>query len=362
VMDPICVFPTVSKEFPVIYHNPFTGKRHQLRPYQFMSLIDLPSVNAQLPGTGVCAVSRALWAAQEDRMIIRYAMEKMSENPGAGIGIVNTSTTALQTALSDAKAQREARGVVYYKGIIFLPVRDPSGSTKLEFLSFSGLPDNFDRSEVYNILKEIVATSFGLDVLELGTIPGRLGTATQAKVAAQKGRTRTIGAIMQGVERQFRYKLLPESLTFSIKKHDANEEQQRAEIDQVYFENATRLAVIQTPETVMQYLAYKGAVPSEPPFINVDLTPRETVQDTQSEVIEQGPEGSTGVGAIKMQEPRVRIDRVGKMKYLDLPIRLKQFKPSFAPVSTEITTKDVDRAVKRFDVLFPDLAGMLEAK
>jgi hypothetical protein len=124
VMDPASIFPTTSTEFPLIYRNTYTGKRYQLRAYQYMSLTDLPSVDDKHPGMGVCAVSRAVWAAQEERMIIRYAMEKMSENPGAGIGIINASTTALQTALNSAEAQREARGVVYYKGVIFLPVLD----------------------------------------------------------------------------------------------------------------------------------------------------------------------------------------------------------------------------------------------
>jgi len=231
VMDPANTFFTTSVEFPMIYRNSYTGQRHQLRPYQFMTLIDHPSVDDNYPHMGICACSRAIWAAQEDRMIIRYAMEKMSENPGSGIALANVNTTLLETALNSAKAQREARGVVYYKGVIFLPVLDPSGSTRLEFLSFADLPDGFSRSEMYNILKEITATAFGLDILELGSIPGRLGTATQAKVAAAKGRTKTMGAIMQGVERAFQYKLLPESVTFQIKKHDQDEELQRAQID-----------------------------------------------------------------------------------------------------------------------------------
>jgi hypothetical protein len=161
VMDPANTFFTTSVEFPLIYRNTYTGQRHQLRPYQYMTLIDLPSIDDKYPHLGLCAVSRAIWAAQEDRMIIRYTMEKMSENPGAGIALANVNTTLLETALNSAKAQREARGVVYYKGVIFLPVLDPSGSTRLEFLSFAGLPDNFSRSEMYNILKEITATPQG---------------------------------------------------------------------------------------------------------------------------------------------------------------------------------------------------------
>ena len=380
VMDPASVFPTVSKEFPLIYRNSYTGKRYQLRAYQYMSLTDLPSVDDRHPGMGICAVSRAVWAAQEERMIIRYSMEKMSENPGAGIGIINASTTALQTALNSANAQREARGMVYYKGVIFLPVLDPSGATKMEFLSFSGLPDGFDRTEVYNMIKEVVATSFGLDILELGSIPGRLGTATQAKVAAQKGRTKSIGAIMQGVERAFRYKLLPESISFNIKKHDQDEEYQRAEIDEMYVNNAVRIAQFAPdPRIAMQYLADKGAVPNEPPYIMVDLTGIEEVQDvatpqnesltaeaqpdvTGSEAIAEGPEGAAEEDIVKRYEPRVRIDREGKVKWLTIPNSSKYTSRrsiTKGGAKLRLYEEDEANALSTFERRFPQYAELL---
>lgn len=366
VMDPAHTFFTTSVEFPMIYRNSYTGERHQLRPYQYMTLIDLPTIDDRYPHLGLCAVSRAVWAAQEDRMIIRYMMEKMSENPGAGIALANVNTTLLETALNSAKAQREARGVVYYKGVIFLPVLDPSGSTRLEFLSFADLPDGFSRSEMYNILKEIVATAFGLDILELGSIPGRLGTATQAKVAAAKGRTKTMGAIMQGVERAFQYKLLPESVTFQIKKHDQDEELQRAQIDQIYFENAIRYSQFADPAVAKQYLVDKGAVPNEFPYRLVDLTPgEETVTDTGTDApgeqeetegrdrtgapvntapaVEEGPAGNTADTRLiksRSYDPRVRIKRNGEMTYLELPFISRQ---DHFRLPTSLRTKYLNR-------------------
>jgi len=340
VMDPTCIFPTTSREFPIIYRNKFTGMRHRLRPHQFMSIVDQPSVDDHYPLTGVCAVSRAVWAAQEDRMIIRYAMERMSENPGAGIGVINASVTALQSALKAAKAEREARGVVYYKGVIFLPVLNPTGTTKMEFLSFANLPEGFDRGMIYQELKERVATAFGLDVLELGSISGRQGTATQAKVMAQKGRVRTIGAIMQAIERSFRYKLLPPSIKFNIKKRDQDEEMLRAEIDQIYFENAIRYAQFTDPIVAQQYLVDKGAVPNESPYIDVDQTPLQITADTDApervegsrerpEEIIQGPVGTSDDGTLKRlkrEGPRVRVDRDGAMTYLEPTYRMAQMR------------------------------------
>jgi hypothetical protein len=383
VCDPVNIFPTTSLEFPVSYHNPYTGRRYALRPYNFMSLVDMPTADDRFPGHGVSAISRAVWAAQEDRMVQRYVMEEISENPGAGIGIINASTTALQTALKDAEQQRQARGVVYYKGVIFLPVLDPSGGTKLEFLSFANLPDGFNRSEVYNIIKEIVATAFGLDILEFGSISGRLGTATQAKVAAQKSRTKSIGAIMQGIERQFKYKLLPESITFSIKKRDMEEERARADIDEIYFNNAVRYAQFAPPEIANQYLIEKGAVPSEPPFIMPELQARTELIDTEPaepenvtgeespsgqspEAVAEGPEGAAEEDIVKRwyERSRIRIDRNGKVTNLEMPYYTllaakRRRRRSPLPGST-IDESDATRAYRRLARRLPDYASLLE--
>jgi hypothetical protein len=380
VMDPVNIFPTTSLEFPIVYHNSYTGRRYRLRPYNYMSLIDMPSTDDRFPGHGVSAITRAVWAAQEDRMIGRYSMEKMSENPGAGIGIINASTTALQTALKDAEQQRQARGVVYYKGVIFLPVLDPSGSTKMEFLSFANLPEGFDRTEVYQIAKEIVATAFGLDILEFGSISGRLGTATQAKVAAQKSRTKSIGAIMQGIERQFKYKVLPESITFSIKKRDMDEERARAEIDQIYFENAIRYAQFAPPEIANAYLIEKGAVPPEPPFIDPTLEARTELIDTEPseptvteaeespsgqtpEAVAEGPEGAAERDIVKRwyDQSRIRIDRDGKITNLEHPFYT--LKRTMRPLpSLSVDEDDRLRAYRRLARQLPEYASLLERR
>lgn len=356
VMDPVNCYPTTSHEFPLEYRNSYTGKIHKLRQYQYMSLVDLPGVDDKYPKMGSCAVSRAVWMAQEDRMISRYSMEAMSENPGAGIMVGNVAPNLFRTAIESAKAEREARGVVYYKGVIFLPVLNPSGTITLQFIPFAHLPEGFERQGVYSICKEVVATAFGLDALEFGSIPGRLGTALQSEVAAEKSRGRAIGSIMQGVERNFRYKMLPEGLNFSIAKQDLQEKGQQATIDGQYFKNAVDYASIGVlPEVVVQYLAYKGAIPNQYPFVTDDLTPRQTYEDVAAivpfesgegkpnmapEATAPGPEGSQidqqaeNINKRWQSEgPRVRFDREGNQVWMEplyVKTRLPQLEKALA--------------------------------
>jgi len=308
VMDPCRCLPSADPEFPLVYHNPYTSQKHRLRPHQFMHILDMPSVDDSIPNYGVCAVSRAVWAAQEDRMVTRYGFEALSENPGTGMVLANVNQNLLETALQSAKAERDARGVVYYKGLIFLPILDPSGNVKLEYLTFSHLPENFNRTEDYSRIKELVASAFGMDVLELGSIPGHnLGTAQQASIAASKARGKGIGALIQGVEREFRHKFLPQDVQLRIKKHDVDELAERAELDSVYFANAVSMlsAGGWNPIMANQYLADLGAIQPEFPYMSADLTPSEELEDTEATEKRLARDG-----------PPVSIDREGRIKWL----------------------------------------------
>jgi hypothetical protein len=310
VMDPTRCVPTSDPEFPLIFYNSWTGRKHYLRHYQFMHILDMPNVDDRIPGQGLCATSRAVYAAQEDRMTTRYGFEAISENPGTGMILANVNQSLLESALASADGQRASRGVVYYKGVIFLPVLDPSGNTKLEYLTFSHLPEGFNRTEDYSRIKEVVASAFGMDVLELGSIPGHnLGSGQQAVVAAAKARGKGIGALIQSVEREFRHNFLPPDVQLRIKKHDIDEQADRAELDGMYFEHATSMVQAGAWDAVLanQYLADKGAIRPEFPFMMADLTPSEELDDTEATESAMGPaQAQKGINA-----QLVRVDREG---------------------------------------------------
>jgi hypothetical protein len=278
-----------------------------------------------------------MWAAQEDKMITRYAMEKMSENPGAGLVTANVNAKLLETALKSAKAARDARGVVYYKGLIFLPILDPSGRFSLEFLSFSGLPDGFDRGQVHNILKETVAAAFGIDVLELGSMPGnQLGSAQQATVMAKKSRGKGVGVIAQGIERTFRQRLLPGNVGFGFSSQDLEERMDKAEVDAVLFKNAALMA---------------GQIGLE------------IIDDTEAEPAKSWRRGDL-----------VRIYKDGSVKAVhprSVPYTIKQAErvvpdgrplPAATEKDATPTEQDIARANAAWDKTMPEYAGLLEAE
>lgn len=354
VFDPVQIRTTRSQEFPLVYHNPWTGRTHQLRDYNFIQLLDMPSVDHRLYGQGTCALSRAAWSVQEDRMIIRHGFEKMSENPGAGIVFANASEKTMKTAFDSASAERQGRGAVFYKGLIFIPIMNPEGTFSVEFVNFSGLPDGFDRSAMYQEIKERVATAYGLDPLDLGGIAGAgaLGTGAQATVMASKSRGSGIGVIIQGTEREFRFKLLPESLNFQFEQQEAQERKENAEIDQILFNNAkTYFDITGDPVMAQQYLVDTKAIPPE--YVPEDITPDIVRDDTEAQQ--------------KMRHlvgPRVKRWRDGRMALMEKQVeRLQPLAgPPLPELDAEIVPADVDRANEAFDVLFPELAGLLEAR
>ncbi|MHC4176256.1 MAG: hypothetical protein ACYSWU_02050, partial [Planctomycetota bacterium] len=373
VMDPCRCIPSADPEFPLQFHNSFTGQKHLLRPHQFMHILDMPNVDDSVPNQGLCAISRAIWAAQEDRMTTRYGFEAISENPGTGMVLANVNQNLLETALASAKGQRDARGVVYYKGLIFLPILDPSGNVKLEYLTFSHLPENFNRTEDYSRIKEIVASAFGMDVLELGSIPGHnLGTSAQAEVGAAKARGKGIGALIQSVEREFRRKFLPADVQLRIKKHDIDEQKDRAELDNLYFSMATSMVQVGAWDPVLanQYLADQGAIQPEFPYLAADLTPSEELDDTEA------TEGAKHKRATeKADGPLVRIDRFGKIEWQKHPYvsyaqkslaAQKQLAPPVPtrpfPVREELDVRDMIGARALWNKYQPQYAELVGSK
>jgi hypothetical protein len=366
VLDSAYCRPAVSETWPLLFNSPYSGKPYKLRKHQFIRLLDMPSPSIRFPNMGLCAVSRAMWAAQEDKMITQYTMEKLSENPGAGLVAANVNPKLLETALKSVKAARDARGVVYYKGLIFLPVLDPSGRFSLEFLSFSGLPDGFDRGQVYNILKEVVAAAFGIDVLELGSMPGnQLGSAQQATVMAKKSRGKGVGTIAQGIERGFRQRLLPTTVGFGFSSQDLEERLEKAEVDAILFKNAALMSSqIGLPaELALQYLVDTEAVPKE--YLGAigdqDLTPSEIIDDTEA------------TGEKAQRGDLVRIYRDGSIKAVfprAVSYTIKQVErvvpdgrplPAATKKDAEVTSGELGRINADWDKEMPEYAGLLDA-
>lgn len=368
VLDPVHCQPTISETWPLLYSSPYTGKKYKMRKHQFIRLLDMPSQDVRYANMGLCAVSRAMWAGQEDRMITRYVMEKLSENPGAGIVTANVNAKLLETALKSAKSERQARGVIYYKGLIFLPILDPSGRATLEFLSFSGLPDGFDRGQTHNILKETVAAAFGIDVLELGSMPGnQLGSAQQATVMAKKSRGKGVGVIAQSIERVFRQRLLPPTVRFGFSSQDLEERMDKAEVDAVLFKNAALMSgqIGLPPEMALQYLVDTEAVPKE--YLSYvsgeDVTDREIIDATEAEGGKSWRQGDLvrvyRDGSIKAVYPQMvsyTLKQAGRVVPDGRPL------PPATERDATPTREDIDNANAAWDRAMPHYAGMLEAE
>lgn len=372
VLDPAQCTPTNSREWPMVFRNPYAGTIHKMRQYNFIHIMDMPDVDASKSNHGLCAVSRAVWAATEDNMITRYSMEKMSDNPGSGLVVANIAPNVLRSALTKVAAQRQARGIVYYKGLTFLPILDPSGRFAMEVLNFSELMDGFDRLEMYNITKEIVAAAFGMDPLELGSLPGnQLGSAKQSSVLSDKARSKGLGAIVIAITRELRHKVLPPSVQFRFQAQDIAEELGRAEVDQIYFRNAMLMAKSEVwdAETVNSYLAFKEAIPRslvEGQTTNIELADVELAKSWRhGDLIRIDSEGVIETLAYV---PYVYRDRymasnllMSSKAELIVPVGASLPLPPIPLGASTITESDIDIAIANRDQRDLDLAGILDA-
>lgn len=255
---------------------------------QVMHLVDSPTPNALRRGVGFCAVSRALMTAQILLDITTYERERLSDLPPAGLLMINNLTAKQWEDVSkryDMKQQQEGNRI--WRQIMVLFGIDPAVPLQVELLSFSQLPDNFDKKTATEIAVYSFALAFRIDPREIWPVSaGPMGTATEANIQHIKAKAKGPGLIMTDIERLFNQELsLPPTLTFRFDFQDAEEDLQSAEIADVKAQFLRRLTEpigqdeegILSREEARQWLVTEGLFDEE---ALMTFTPDESASDT----------------------------------------------------------------------------------
>ncbi len=103
-----------------------------------------------------------------------------------------------------------------------------------ELISFSSLPEAFDKRTTTEIAVYSFALAFRIDPREIWPVSGgQLGTATETEVMHMKARAKGAGLLLTQIERSFNDGLtLPASLKFRFDYQDSEEDQAAAAIAQ----------------------------------------------------------------------------------------------------------------------------------
>jgi hypothetical protein len=231
---------TGDPEYPANYATAFQAdadpdKRdwQRLHRSQVIHIVDMPSPAERQLGIGFCAVSRALTTARVLMDIARYEREKLSDLPPAGMLLLNNMNRQQWGDLQKSYDTRQSqRGNAVFRQVMVAFGLDPSVPLTAEVLSFSGLPEAFDKMTTTEIAIYSFALAFRIDPREIWPVSsGGLGTATETEIMHLKARAKGAGLLLTQIERSFNDGLtLPASLVFKFDFQDSEEDQAAIQI------------------------------------------------------------------------------------------------------------------------------------
>jgi hypothetical protein len=230
---------------------------------RLMQIVDSPTPNVRRRFIGFCAVSRSLATAQILLDITQYERERLSDLPPAGLLLVNNLTQNqwedLEKRYSVRQQQQDNRT---WKDIMVAFGIRPEIPVTAELLSFSNLPEHFDKKTATEIAIYSFALAFRIDPREIWPVAtGSMGTATEANIQHLKARAKGPGLIMTDIERIFNSgTTIAPSLTFQFDFQDAEEDLQSAAVANAKADFITKLTNSQILDADMarQWLVKEG--------------------------------------------------------------------------------------------------------
>jgi hypothetical protein len=220
-IDALCCTLTGSKVTPMIYTSAATGQVIHFGPGEYNHAASLPSARELHLGAGFCAVDRALRAAILLMGLHDYDSEKLSNLPPEGVAAVTGLTKdELQDALTLWLAERKKNSSLTFPQVLWLVASQPNASVDVKMVSFSQLPEQFDRKTVIEQYVNTLSLAFGVDAREFWSLSGGgLGSAGESSIQHMKARGKGGSELTTIVERKINGEA-PEDTFFGIDDPD----------------------------------------------------------------------------------------------------------------------------------------------
>jgi len=219
------------------------GDEVALRPDDYMHIVDMPSSDETRFGLGMCAVSRALKAANVLLALYNYEEQRLSDMPLPGVAAVTGMTMQeVKDAFALYKAQAKDKGQTTFKSLLWLAATQSSlAQIKVDLLSFASLPDGFDKQQTVTLYVYTLALDFGVDVREFWPASQTGATKAEAEVQANKAKGKGLGRMVASIERAINWSIMPEGVEFLFDQRDSEEDLLRESIREKAFIGIRRL-------------------------------------------------------------------------------------------------------------------------
>lgn len=232
---------TGFNDYPFVYLD-VDGSHHLMHRSQFIRIVDMPTpvTGLRTPVKGFCALSRALSTAVILSLLTTMKREKLSDLPPGAIAIFNNiNKKQFESALTLHDEQHDQRGSTVWRSLLPLFGIDPAHPADIKFVPLREVWENFDELTAYNVAVYSFAAAWRMDPREFWPVSsGPLGTGKEAEIQHEKAKAKSSGLLFTELERAFNADdTLSPGVSFKFRLQDAEEEQQRAEINHTQIEN-----------------------------------------------------------------------------------------------------------------------------
>lgn len=255
-LDPLRCYPTGDPRYPAVYYDRWGGL-HVLHHSRVIRLIDMNDGDDLRPGYGQSALSRAVPIAMQEIWIQRYITSRLDDQPPPGVtAIGGVMKQDWDQILARFRAQQATDGKTTFGQRVFLHAMDAASIPKIESYDFASTPEKFDYRSYTDINVDRLALALGVDRQELMQLSGggAIGSQGQSIILAAKSRGKTIGLLLQEIERKFN-DLLPDGFTFEFKYRDSQEAMEEVQKDQLHSDVAATLTGVLSNEEKRTYLS-----------------------------------------------------------------------------------------------------------
>lgn len=221
---------TGDPKYPIIYTDR-DGREHAMPYWKVRTIEEFPSPVESAYDLQICAVSRALLAAEIVQSIAVYKQEKIGGTFTRAIDAVSGITKQnIDDAIELAMEQNLNQGLYRFSLPVIIAGVDPTSSLSHIHIDLASLPDNFDEDTSFKWYVAQLAAAFGVDYQEIAPLmTGNLGSSQQSEIMHLKTRGKGPALIMGLIEDIINDGLIPNNVEFRFKEQDIRSEREKAE-------------------------------------------------------------------------------------------------------------------------------------
>lgn len=301
-LDPLRCYPTGDPRYPAVYYDRWGGL-HVLHHTRVIRIVDMPDGDEYRPGYGDSALARAVSVALRQMWTTRYINGRVDDKAPPGLTVIGGIMRAEWEAQTAKYTQQQMNDALpTYGQRQFYHTPDPSIMPKIESYEFQDAPEKFDFRIYTDIDVDMFALALGVDRQELMQLSGggALGSGEQSVILAQKSRGKTIGYLLQQVERRLN-DLLPVDYTFEFKFRDSQEALEEANKANQWGAFVATIGADLTQQQRLVLLSNQVEAVKDA----LDQAPTANDVDVQPELPVIGEDNTAGTGAA---QPDVRVN------------------------------------------------------